>query len=124
MPAELIHALARIKGCCAEINGHHGLLNPDQVQAIERAAAAIVDGCHDQQFPLSVWQTGSGTQTNMNVNEVISNLAAMEAGCDLGSHDPVHPNDHVNRSQSTNDAFLQRFMWRPCSSCRAHCCRN
>ena len=105
MPAELIHALARIKGCCAEINGHHGLLNPDQVQAIERAAAAIVDGCHDQQFPLSVWQTGSGTQTNMNVNEVISNLAAMEAGCDLGSHDPVHPNDHVNRSQSTNDAF-------------------
>ena len=105
MPAELIHALARIKGCCAEINGHHGLLNSDQVQAIERAAAAIVDGHHDQQFPLSVWQTGSGTQTNMNVNEVISNLAAMEAGCDLGSHDPVHPNDHVNRSQSTNDAF-------------------
>ena len=61
MPAELIHALARIKGCCAEVNGHHGLLNPDQVQAIERAAAAIIDGRHDQQFPLSVWQTGSGT---------------------------------------------------------------
>ena len=105
MPSGLIHALALIKGCCAEINGRHGLLTATQVEAIERAAAAIADGTHDEQFPLSVWQTGSGTQTNMNVNEVISNLAAREAGCPLGSHEPVHPNDHVNRSQSTNDAF-------------------
>ena len=105
IPAELIHALARIKGCCAEINGRHQLLTAQQVQAIERAAAAITEGTHDNQFPLSVWQTGSGTQTNMNVNEVISNLAARDAGHALGSHNPVHPNDHVNRSQSTNDAF-------------------
>ena len=105
MPNGLIHALARIKGCCAEINGRHGLLTPSQVEAIEQAASAIAEGAHDDQFPLSVWQTGSGTQTNMNVNEVISNLAAREAGCTLGSHEPVHPNDHVNRSQSTNDAF-------------------
>ena len=105
IPAELIHALARIKGCCAEINGRHELLTAQQVQAIERAAAAISEGTHDNQFPLSVWQTGSGTQTNMNVNEVISNLAARDTGHALGSHDPVHPNDHVNRSQSTNDAF-------------------
>ena len=105
IPAELIHALALIKGCCAEVNGRHDLLTAQQVQAIERAAAAIADGSHDNQFPLSVWQTGSGTQTNMNVNEVISNLAAKYAGCPLGSQDPVHPNDHVNRSQSTNDVF-------------------
>ena len=105
IPAELIHALARIKGCCAEINGRHELLTAQQVQAIERAAAAISEGTHDNQFPLSVWQTGSGTQTNMNVNEVISNLAARDPGHALGSHNPVHPNDHVNRSQSTNDAF-------------------
>ena len=105
IPTELIHALALIKGCCAAVNGRHDLLTAQQVQAIERAAAAIADGSHDHQFPLSVWQTGSGTQTNMNVNEVISNLAARDAGCPLGSHDPVHPNDHVNRSQSTNDAF-------------------
>ncbi len=105
IPAELIHALARIKGCCAEINGRHELLTAQQVQAIERAAAAISEGTHDNQFPLSVWQTGSGTQTNMNVNEVISNLAARDTGHALGSHNPVHPNDHVNRSQSTNDAF-------------------
>ena len=105
IPAELIHALARIKGCCAEINGRHELLTAQQVQAIERAAAAITEGTHDNQFPLSVWQTGSGTQTNMNVNEVISNLAARDTGHALGSHNPVHPNDHVNRSQSTNDAF-------------------
>ena len=73
IPAELIHALALIKGCCAEINGRNDLLTAQQVQAIEQAAAAIADGSHDNQFPLSVWQTGSGTQTNMNVNEVISN---------------------------------------------------
>ena len=105
MPSGLIHALARIKGCCAEVNGRHGLLNPKQVEAIEKAASAIAEGSHDDQFPLSIWQTGSGTQTNMNVNEVISNLASQTAGHPLGSHEPVHPNDHVNRSQSTNDVF-------------------
>jgi len=105
IPAELIHALARIKQCCAAVNGRHGLLNDQQVALIERAGQAIQTGQHDDHFPLSVWQTGSGTQTNMNVNEVISNLAAQESGENLGSHRPLHPNDHINRSQSTNDVF-------------------
>ena len=105
IPSSLIHALACIKGCCAVVNGRHGLLDTAQVQAIEQAVQAITAGEHDDQFPLIVWQTGSGTQTNMNVNEVISNLATRDAGLPLGSHQPVHPNDHVNRSQSTNDVF-------------------
>ena len=64
-----------------------------------------LDGLHDSQFPLKVWQTGSGTQTNMNVNEVISNIAALKTNSELGSHQPIHPNDDVNKSQSTNDTF-------------------
>ena len=105
IPAELIHALTQIKQCCAVVNGRHGLLTAEQVALIEQAAEAIQTGRHDDQFPLSVWQTGSGTQTNMNVNEVISNLAAQQSGESLGSHRPLHPNDHINRSQSTNDVF-------------------
>ncbi len=105
IPAQLIHALARIKQCCAAVNGRHGLLNDQQVALIERTGQAIQTGQHDDHFPLSVWQTGSGTQTNMNVNEVISNLAAQHSGENLGSHRPLHPNDHINRSQSTNDVF-------------------
>ena len=105
MPNELIHALARIKGCCAAVNARHGLLSIEQADRIKGAAESIAAGHHDEQFPLKVWQTGSGTQTNMNVNEVISNLAAQAAGEPLGSHRPIHPNDHVNCSQSTNDAF-------------------
>ena len=105
IPPELIHALAQIKQCCAKVNGRHGLLTAQQVALIERAGEAIQKGHYDAQFPLSVWQTGSGTQTNMNVNEVISNLAAQESGESLGSHRPLHPNDHINRSQSTNDVF-------------------
>ena len=105
MPAELIHALARIKQAAAITNARLGVLDPERRDHIVEAAAAIAEGLHDAQFPLRVWQTGSGTQTNMNLNEVISNLAAQAAGEPLGSHKPVHPNDHVNRSQSTNDAF-------------------
>ena len=105
MPAELIHALARIKQAAARVNARLGVISESDCAAIATAASAIADGQHDDQFPLRVWQTGSGTQTNMNVNEVISNLAAQAAGEPLGSHRPVHPNDHVNRSQSTNDAF-------------------
>ncbi|TCD55654.1 class II fumarate hydratase [Synechococcus sp. BS55D] len=105
IPAELIHALARIKEAAAIVNARLGVLEPGQRDAIVAAAAAVASGQHDDQFPLRVWQTGSGTQTNMNVNEVISNLASRAAGEPLGSHRPVHPNDHVNRSQSTNDAF-------------------
>ncbi|MGC6483278.1 MAG: class II fumarate hydratase [Synechococcus sp.] len=105
MPAELIHALARIKQAAAITNARLGVLDPQRRDHIVEAAAAVAAGLHDDQFPLRVWQTGSGTQTNMNLNEVISNLAAQAAGEPLGSHKPVHPNDHVNRSQSTNDAF-------------------
>ena len=105
IPTPLIHALARIKQAAAIVNARHGLISNDQRDLIVEAAAAIAEGHHDAQFPLRVWQTGSGTQTNMNLNEVISNLASRQAGEALGSHRPIHPNDHVNRSQSTNDAF-------------------
>ena len=105
MPAELIHALARIKQAAAITNARLGVLDAERRDCIVAAATAVAEGLHDEQFPLRVWQTGSGTQTNMNLNEVISNLAAQAAGEPLGSHKPVHPNDHVNRSQSTNDAF-------------------
>jgi fumarate hydratase class II len=81
------------------------VLNQELADKIISAANAIAKGQHDDQFPLKVWQTGSGTQTNMNVNEVISNLVSRREGNPLGSHQPVHPNDHVNRSQSTNDVF-------------------
>ena len=105
LPAELIHALARIKQAAASVNARLGVISDSESAAIATASSAVADGQHDDQFPLRVWQTGSGTQTNMNVNEVISNLASVAAGEPLGSHRPVHPNDHVNRSQSTNDVF-------------------
>ena len=105
LPAELIHALARIKQAAASVNARLGVISESEFAAIATASSAVADGQHDDQFPLRVWQTGSGTQTNMNVNEVISNLASVAAGEPLGSHRPVHPNDHVNRSQSTNDVF-------------------
>ena len=105
IPVELIHALALIKQGCAAVNARHGVLNQELADKIISAANAIAKGEHDDQFPLKVWQTGSGTQTNMNVNEVISNLVSHREGTPLGSHQPVHPNDHVNRSQSTNDVF-------------------
>ncbi len=105
IPVELIHALALIKQGCAAVNARHGVLNQELANKIISAANAIAKGQHDDQFPLKVWQTGSGTQTNMNVNEVISNLVSLREGTPLGSHQPVHPNDHVNRSQSTNDVF-------------------
>ena len=105
IPVEIIQAMAWIKRSCATVNARHGLLDSLQEELICQAADAIAAGEHPDQFPLRVWQTGSGTQTNMNVNEVISNLASKAAGTALGSHSPVHPNDHVNRSQSTNDVF-------------------
>ena len=105
IPVELIHALALIKQGCAAVNARHGVLKQELADKIISAANAIAKGEHDNQFPLKVWQTGSGTQTNMNMNEVISNLVSRREGNPLGSHQPVHPNDHVNRSQSTNDVF-------------------
>ncbi|WP_432421946.1 class II fumarate hydratase, partial [Rhodoplanes serenus] len=105
MPLPLIRALARIKRVAAEVNGGLGLIEPRLVAAIVTAADEVAGGRFDDHFPLVVWQTGSGTQTNMNVNEVIANRANELLGAPLGAKSPVHPNDHVNRSQSSNDCL-------------------
>ncbi len=105
IPLEIIYAIAQIKASAARVNNHLGLINTELTQFITEASLEIIEGKHNDQFPLKVWQTGSGTQTNMNVNEVISNISSKRLNNPLGSHDPLHPNDHVNRSQSTNDVF-------------------
>jgi len=104
MPIRLIHALAAVKQAAARVNGIHGL-DPEIAAAIEKAANAVRTGAYDNQFPLSIWQTGSGTQTNMNVNEVIAGVANEAIYGTRGGKYPVHPNDHVNRGQSSNDSF-------------------
>ncbi|MGD8441125.1 MAG: class II fumarate hydratase [Holophagae bacterium] len=105
IPRELIHALGVIKRAAAEVNAELGELPVDVANLIVRAADEVIAGTLDDHFPLVVWQTGSGTQTNMNVNEVIANRAIEISGGTLGGKNPVHPNDHVNRGQSSNDAF-------------------
>ena len=105
MPSELVRAQAILKKAAALVNEASGALDPEIAALIVRAADEVIDGRLDDHFPLYVWQTGSGTQTNMNVNEVISNRAIELAGGTLGSKSPVHPNDHVNMSQSSNDTF-------------------
>jgi fumarate hydratase, class II len=105
MPMPLIRALARVKRVAAEVNNKLGLLDARRAKAIVAAADEILAGRFDDHFPLIVWQTGSGTQTNMNVNEVIANRANELLGEKLGTKTPVHPNDHVNMSQSSNDSF-------------------
>lgn len=105
MPIEIIHALARIKLAAAQVNEKKGLLKPEIADAISAAAREVIEGRFDDQFPLVVWQTGSGTQTNMNVNEVIANRANEMLGAGRGVKSPVHPNDHVNLGQSSNDSF-------------------
>jgi len=105
MPLALIRALALVKRVAAEVNHELGLLDRRRMRAIVRAADEIIAGRLDDHFPLVVWQTGSGTQTNMNVNEVIANRANELLGGKLGAKSPVHPNDHVNMSQSSNDSF-------------------
>ncbi len=105
IPLEIIHSIAQIKASAARVNNHLGLINTEISQFIIEASSEIIEGQHNDQFPLKVWQTGSGTQTNMNVNEVISNIASKRLNKPLGSHNPIHPNDHVNCSQSTNDVF-------------------
>ncbi|QCB56252.1 class II fumarate hydratase [Sphingopyxis sp. PAMC25046] len=104
MPIEIVHALALIKQAAARVNRNHGL-DPALADAIEAAAADIVAGKFDDQFPLVIWQTGSGTQSNMNVNEVIAGIANERLAGTRGGKSPVHPNDHVNMSQSSNDSF-------------------
>ena len=105
MPREIVEALATIKKASALVNAELGLLPGDVAQRIVDAADEVIAGVHDAEFPLAVWQTGSGTQTNMNVNEVIANRANELAGSPRGTKKPVHPNDHVNLSQSSNDVF-------------------
>jgi len=105
MPIEIIHALGLIKRAAAEVNRDLGSLDRKRAGAIIAAAQEIADGKLDDHFPLLVWQTGSGTQTNMNVNEVIANAANLALGGELGAKKSVHPNDHVNMSQSSNDSI-------------------
>ena len=105
MPRAVIHALGLVKQAAALTNEELGLLPPPLAQAIAAAAAEVAAGGRDDEFPLKVWQTGSGTQTNMNVNEVIANLANEKLGGRRGDKSPVHPNDHVNLGQSSNDSF-------------------
>jgi len=105
MPLEVVHAMAIVKRAAALVNVELAGLDRKLADAIAGAAAEIIDGKLDDHFPLVVWQTGSGTQTNMNVNEVISNRAIEMLGGERGSKKPVHPNDHVNMSQSSNDTF-------------------
>ncbi|MGC6399812.1 class II fumarate hydratase [Sphingomonas sp. FW199] len=104
MPIEIVHALAIVKQAAARVNRAHGL-SAEIADAIEVAAAEVASGALDDQFPLVIWQTGSGTQTNMNVNEVIAGRANEMLAGKRGGKTPVHPNDHVNMSQSSNDSF-------------------
>ena len=105
LPRPLIRALGLVKQCAAAVNRELGDLPGNVSEAIRDAAQEVIDGRLDEHFPLVVWQTGSGTQSNMNANEVIANRAAERMGDALGANRSVHPNDHVNRSQSTNDVF-------------------
>src|SRR3954469_15105427 len=105
MPIPLIHAMALVKQAAAEVNQSLGILDAKRAKAITTAAQEVIEGKLDDHFPLVVWQTGSGTQTNMNLNEVIANRANEMLGGKRGEKSPIHPNDHVNMSQSSNDSF-------------------
>ena len=105
MPRPIVRALGVVKHASATVNEALGRLDGERASAIREAAREVIDGTLDEHFPLVVWQTGSGTQSNMNANEVISNRAIELLGGERGSKDPVHPNDHVNMSQSSNDVF-------------------
>ena len=102
---DLIRAYGIVKKAAASVNNSKGKLDSKLADPIKKAAEEVIDGKLDAHFPLVVWQTGSGTQSNMNFNEVIANRAIELLGGELGSKDPVHPNDHVNMGQSTNDTF-------------------
>src|SRR3954470_8560928 len=104
-PREIIRALVQVKRCSAVVNHLLGLLDDTKASAIIAAADEVLAGQHDGEFPLVVWQTGSGTQTNMNVNEVLANRASELLGGARGEERLIHPNDDVNRSQSSNDVF-------------------
>ena len=105
MPLEVVYGMALVKKCCAEYHASIGVMDQAIADALSQAAAEVLDGHHDRQFPLVTFQTGSGTQTNMNVNEVLANRAIQIMGGEVGTKSPVHPNDHVNKGQSSNDSF-------------------
>src|SRR5256886_5214495 len=105
MPLAVVYALAAVKKAAAQANHALGLLDPKKADAIQRAAAEVLAGQHDAEFPLAVWQTGSGTQSNMNLNEVLANRASELLGGERGQKRLVHPNDDVNMGQSSNDVF-------------------
>jgi fumarate hydratase class II len=105
MPSEIVHALGFIKQAAARVNARMGLLDAEIAEAIQQAAGEVARGDLDSQFPLVIWQTGSGTQSNMNANEVIAGRANEKLSGKRGGKSPVHPNDHVNKSQSSNDSF-------------------
>jgi len=105
MPLEVVYGMAILKKCCAKYNAKTGKLSEDIAKSISSAAIEVIEGKHDRHFPLVTFQTGSGTQTNMNVNEVLSNRAIQILGGQVGSKTPVHPNDHCNCGQSSNDSF-------------------
>src|SRR6478609_6285182 len=105
MPVEIVHALGFIKQAAARVNARIGGLDPELAETIQQAAAEVARGDLDRQFPLVIWQTGSGTQSNMNANEVIAGRANEMLTGQRGGKSQVHPNDHVNRGQSSNDSF-------------------
>ncbi len=105
MPVEIVHALGFVKQAAARVNARDGGLDAELAEAIQQAAGEVAKGDHDDQFPLVIWQTGSGTQSNMNANEVIAGRANEILTGNRGGKSPVHPNDHVNKGQSSNDSF-------------------
>ena len=123
MPLAIIHALAIVKLAAARVNRRHGL-DAALADAIEQAASEVIEGKFDANFPLVIWQTGSGTQSNMNVNEVIAGRANEILIGTRGGKAPVHPNDDVNRGQSSNDSFRRRCTWRWRLPCRNACCQR
>ena len=104
-PREIIRALGILKKAAVLTNNQLGMISDEKAELISKAADEVISGELDDHFPLVVWQTGSGTQTNMNTNEVIANRAIQMAGGELGSKKPIHPNDDVNKAQSSNDTF-------------------
>src|SRR5690349_5480355 len=105
MPVEIVHALGFVKQAAARVNARDGGLDAELAEAIQQAAGEVASGMHDDQFPLVIWQTGSGTQSNMNANEVVAGRANEILTGNRGGKSPVHPNDHVNKGQSSNDSF-------------------
>src|ERR671938_456190 len=122
-PRAFIKALGQIKLAAAQVNAELGLLDPRLGAAIEQAAQEVVDGRHDSQFVVDIFQTGSGTSTNMNANEVIADRAIEILGGERGSKKPVHPNDHVNKGSPLTTLSRPRFISRRSSPCRTSSCR-